>query len=143
MSTYLRLTAMVVVFMFLGQANAQDNVLCDTSWWQQLKEEDATMLNRDLNKNNLYNRCNDDGDTPLMIAYMAGASDAMIANILKIVAINAIGDFVSVTNAHEKSFLTMLLQDYEEKALFYFNVDINFNIHTIHTLPAGEEYPKN
>ena len=121
--------ATVIIFMHFDQASAQDNVLCDTSWWQQLQEEEVTQVNEDINNNNLHGQCNKDGDTPLMRAYKARVSDTTILNLLKVVALNAIKDFITARNVRGESFVTMLLrEEYEENALFYVNVDVDMDV---------------
>ena len=130
MNTYLRLTAMVIVLISFSQASAQDDVLCDISWWQHLQEGEVSSLNEGINNSNLYGRCNEDGDTPLIIAYRAKVSDNTIVNLLQIVAFNAIKNFVSAQNVHGESFPAMLLkEEYEgEDAIFYVDVDVSMGV---------------
>ena len=111
----------------------------DIPWWQQLKPEDVSITNNDINPSQLYETCNQDGDTPLMIAYMAGVREEIIAVIFELAATNAIIELFNARNTHEQTFSKIILGDeYGSEYKLFPNVSVGFgavNTKQLESLP--------
>ena len=73
--------------------------------------------------------CNDNGDTPIMIAYRAGVSDRVMAGILRSIATQSITNFLNIKNVRSgKSFLDIIKEEFGPEAGIFINVYTDFQI---------------
>ena len=117
----------IVIFGYLLSLSAQENIqegICDISWWQQITIEDVRILL--INNSDFDNlKCNESGDTPLMIAIRSGVSFDVLMSVLELIGYNAIAKSLNVKNNFEDSALRLLL---EKPGDLTSHLDINVKI---------------
>ena len=116
-----------ILLGYLFSLNAQENIqndICNFSWWQQATVEEIRILV--VNDNDFDNlRCNEDGDTPLMIAIRAGVSFDVLISVFELIAYNAVTKSLHRTNDLEEDALMLLLENTDDPTSTF---DVNVKI---------------
>ena len=104
----------LMVFMFGFSTQAAQSYLCATSYWEGFDSSNTfNIINMDIEA--LKNRRCENGNTPIMVAYMAGGYE-MLVSVLRIVALNAIREALmdNTENSSGESLSQIVLRDFNE-----------------------------
>ncbi len=122
------LTIMMLVYISFHQVAAQTTDICSPSWWQQLIQNNTSINEDDINLNDLHRTCDQDGNTPLMIAYIEGVGDEIVTRTLNLAVRNTIEELFSIANTHGKSFAQMFLERHEPDSKVFLRVSVQLMI---------------
>ena len=122
------LTIMILVYLYSYQATAQSISadICSPSWWQMFIQRSIPINN--ITINDLRRRCDQDGNTPLMIGYAAGADNRMMTSALELALTNTVQELFLIENTHGESAEEMFVKRYDPDSRLFLSMTIDFVI---------------
>ena len=123
------LIIMMLVYIFSYQATAQTTTdICNLQWWQQLTQNNVSINENDITLSTLYRSCDEDENTPLMIAYFAGVNEEIVTEVLDIAVANTIRELRLIRNTHRENFTQMFFERHGPDTNFAITTSVQLRI---------------
>ena len=133
MKYLLSLTIIILFTSFSSyQATAQTIPvnICSLSWWQQFIQGNTPIARDSINLDDLSRSCDQDENTPLMVAHMAGADNGILQIILRLAVTQTLQELILIRDIHGQSFPKIFLERQGPGYSFFLSPAVYFTITT-------------